>query len=801
MRNAGFFLRIYIRNLFTNKEFRWINIIGLSVGVTVSLLILLYVRYETSFEQFNPNAGNIYRIVTKNNQDGSIGAATPLALSDVLISDYPEIEKVTSLIIKREAVKTADERYDNFNGAIVGKDFFSLFNFPLKAGNPSTLFQEPYEAVVTKHFASVLFGNTDPLAKTFEFENQTFTVTGIIEDLPSNSIFSFDYFLSDKFRYKYYPDLNERWYDFGLYTFVTFHGNRVPDDFENKLSSVEEKYFPDFMKNRLKFLITSFKGSHLNPLLGGDLKSGVTPGLLWTLSLVAFGILVIACLNFMNISIANSSKRNTGTAIKKVTGATSAKLIRDFFTELAFIVLCSMIISLFGTYLLLPIFNRIIEKSLEINLSDPVLWIGLAGFGVFTILLSGLYPSIVLARPSPMKILLHNRDGCRKKMTFQKSIVVMQFIITVALLITQLFIFKQIKFMQNHSTGFNRENLISVPVQLLGNSSGQNERLKNTELFIQRLNENQDRYGFDQVTVTEFIPGLAFKNRFKIFPDDDVNSNGLELLSCDVDENFLQVFGLHTIEGRFFSKNYSTDHDQAIVINETALRELGWNSIEGKSVGLFTKDNRKNIIGVVNDINIASMQLPIRPMIFQFGDHHNYPGYITLRLNNKKAETIDYIKGTWTELFPGVPFSYENIDERFKEMYGAEKKLVMITGLFSILAILLSLFGIFALSVLEVEKRIKEIGIRKINGAKSGEIIKMLTNYYIKWISIAYVAGVPFSILVTTKWLQNYSFRTGLNWWVFAFAGIIILAAALLTISWQSWKAATRNPVESLRYE
>ncbi len=374
-----FILKVNIRNLFTNKKFAWVNIIGLSVGVTVSLLILLYVRYETSFDRFNPNSKNIYRIVTKNLQDGSVGASTPLALSDVLKKDYPELDKVVSLMSTYFDLKVGQERFENIRGAVVEKDFFNLFNFPLISGNGESIFQDPYEAVISIRLAEKMYGTTDVLEKTFDFENSTFRITGIINNIPSNSIFNFDYFLSGSFRYKVFPDIHERWYHFGLFTFVTFKGNKVPDQFENKLTNIEKNYYPDFMKGRNKYLVTAFKGSHLNKLIEGDIVPGINPVYLWILAAIAIGILVIACLNFMNISLANASKRNVGSAIKKVSGASPVNLIGDFFAEISFLVIISLLISFFCVYMMLPLFNNLIQKDISVNLSDPVLWYGTAG--------------------------------------------------------------------------------------------------------------------------------------------------------------------------------------------------------------------------------------------------------------------------------------------------------------------------------------------------------------------------------------------------------------------------------------
>lgn len=799
MKRFSFFLKISIRNLFNNSRFAWVNIVGLSAGVTISILIMLYVRYETSFESFNPNSANIYRIVTKNLQDGSIGASTPLALSDVLKSDYPEIDKVIGLMRVWDDIEIDHKKYGNLKGAIVESDFFDFFSLPLIAGNKKTIFQDPLEAVITKKLSDILFANTDPLGKTFEYQKNTFTVTGIINNIPSNSIFNFDFFLSDRYRYKYVPKIHEKWYDFGLYTFITFKGNHLPPDFEGKLTNIEKKYFPDFMKNRGNFLVTAFKGSHLNTILQYDLVTGVEPAYLWILSLIAFGILIIACLNFMNISLANARKRYVETIIKKISGASPANLIKDFFTETGILILFSLLISIYGVYLLLPSFRSLIEQNIVVNFSDPLLWTGVAGFGILTMLLSGLYPSIYMSRPSPQKIFLYNKGPERNKLTFQKSFVVLQFTITIILGITQLFIFRQISYMQNHTTGFDRKNLITIPVDYLADNG--NERLKKTELFKQVIGKNEAQFGYGKASISEFVPGFGFRNNFKIYTYEGNYTDGMELLSCDVDENFKDVFGMKIIKGRFFSNDYPTDRD-ALVINESAYRKLGWDAVDGKAVGLFSKEDRKEVIGVVSDINVRSLQYPVGPMIYQFGRHHMYPGYITLRINTeKKAETIKFFEKQWDELFPGTPFAYESVDEKYRSAYGAEKKLSSITGVFSILAIILSMLGIFALSTLEAERRIKEIGIRKINGARITEVMAMLNSDFLKWVIIAFVLACPVAMFSTHKWLNKFAYRTDLSWWVFALVGILVLAIALLTVSCQSWRAATRNPVEALRYE
>jgi putative ABC transport system permease protein len=799
MSKLSFFLGITIRNLFRNEKFAWVNIIGLSVGVTVSLLILLYVRYETSYDNFNPNAKNIYRIVTKNLQDGSVMAATPLALSDVLKKDFPEIDKVIGLMGIRDEIKVGDKRFDSFKGAIAERDFFDFFNLPLIAGNKLTIFDDPFEAVVTPKVSRILFGDQDPLGKTFECNNYTFKITGIINNIPSNSILNFDFLISDKFRYKYYPDLSQRWYHFGLFTFVTFKGNTPPSGFESKLTNIETRYFPDFMKNRDNFLVADFKGTHLNSGFEYDLVPGVSPGYLWILSAIALGILIIACLNFMNISIANSSKRNIETVIKKLSGASPSGLIYNFFIEIAFLVFISLLISIYAVYLVFPFFKTLIGKNINVDLSDPIVWIGVAGFSILTILISGLYPSIFFSRPSPSKVLLYNKESDRNRLTIQKSFVVLQFTITIILGITQLFIIKQIAFMQNHETGFDKNNLVTISVGALGDNG--NDRLNKTNLFIQSLEKYQSKYGYGKSSISEFVPGFGFNNNFKIFTYEGNYGDGLELLSCDVDENFPEVFGLKILKGRFFSQDHPTDRD-ALIINESAFKKLGWETVDGKAVGLFSKDNRKEVVGVINDINVKSLQYPVGPMIYQFGRHHMYPRYVTLRLNHsRKSESIASIKDQWSELFPGIPFNIESIDEKYKAAYGNEQRLSRITGIFSLLAMFLSILGIFALSTLESEKRIKEIGIRKINGAKVTEIMTLLNWDFLKWVALAFIIACPAAILIIENWLHQFAYKTEVSMWLFIFVGFVSFGVALITVSWQSGRVATRNPVEALRYE
>ncbi len=798
MKSLKFFLRIFMRNLLVYKNFNFINLIGLSVGITLCMLILVYIRFETSFDRFNPDASRVYRIVSKNTQDGTHSANTPVALSTVLKKDFPEIDGMVTLMRISDDIHVDDERFKEVDGAVVEKEFFTLFRLPLLSGNPSKIFQHPDEAVVTKKLASRMFGDQNPLGKTFELDKHTFTVTGVVDNIPANSLFaSIEFFLADGYRYQYYTDLDQRWYVFGLVTFVTFHNHIPPRDFESRLAGLENRYYPDFMKNRFTYQVIPFLGSHLNRTLENDLVPVVAPAYLWILFLIAMGILLIACLNFMNISMANAGKRSVNTGIKKMTGASPGFLVREIFLEIMLMVGLSLAISTLGVQLLIPSFNNLLDKNLTLDLADPFYWVGLAVIGFVTVMGAGFYPAFAFSRTSPLHVLRQRRNSYSALFRFQRSFVVVQFALTIVLVIFLLFTHKQVVFLKHHQTGFDRKNLISIPVMTLDENTLEREKM--SRRFLQAIEPYRDQYGFGTASVTEFVPGFGFRNLFKIYPEDG-QGDGMELLSCDVDENMAEVFGLHMVEGRYFSADRPADVD-ALIINEAAYRKLGWKSLEGKRVGLFSKDNQKEVIGVINDINVSSLKNPVMPMIYQFGHHHMFPRYVTFRMQGDYRPAVNFMQSQWNRLFPDIPFEFESVEDKFLAAYGDETRLSHIIGVFSVLALALSLLGMMALSALECERRTKEIGIRRVNGASIQEMLRMLSTRFLKLVIVAFLLAIPVSILLVNKWLENFAYKTDVSWWVFIVAGLAALFISTATISWQTWRASRMDPVEALRYE
>lgn len=799
MNTITYFIKLSFRNLFKRKSFSIINITGLTIGITASLFILLYVRYEISFDNHNPNAENIYRIVEKQKQDGIIYAAAPQPLSVKLNSDFPEIEHAVGISNLTSDVLAGEQRYSAVPIAMTEKEFFTMFNFPLVMGNMENVFEDANSVVITRDFSESIFGNENPLGKTLKFHGHTFEITGIINPMPSNSLFNFKVIVSDKFRYISLPNWDERWWNGGLYTFVTFVNQKPVPNFESKLLDMQEEKYPDYLLNRHEHLVIPFKNSHLNADLLGDLKPAVSPLYMWILGGIALAILIIACINFINISIAAATRRHVETGIKKVIGANTRFLVQSFFVEMGLLVVIGLFLSILLIKALFPHFSQLIDKQISFSLSDPVLWTGLILFGLLAILISGLYPALYLSKPSPIQVFRTKGLSRHGNSRFQKSFVVLQFVVTIALGTGLMFMFKQVNYMKNHDLGFDKENLLILSARATGQNKEQ--QLKNTDLFIDKLESYQAQYGYSKASVTEFVPGFGYWNNFKIYPQGNLHDVGTELKSAAVDENFVDVFKQKMVMGRFFSSQIAAD-DNALIINEAALKKFGWDDIENKYIGFHDKNNKVPVIGVINDIHINSLQHPIEPMIYRFGAKNNYPGFITFRLNpDRQAETIQFFKSQWEELFPEVPFESKFIADQFNAAYGKEEKLMRIIGIFAGMALFLSLLGIVALSVMFSERKIKEIGIRKVNGARVKEILVMLNSSFIRWITIAFAFACPVTWIVINKWLENFAYKTPMHWWMFILSGALSMIVALITVSWQSWRAACKNPVEALRYE
>jgi putative ABC transport system permease protein len=448
--------------------------------------------------------------------------------------------------------------------------------------------------------------------------------------------------------------------------------------------------------------------------------------------------------------------------------------------------------------LFMPLFEQLAERSLTGQENNIYVWIFVACISFIMAIISGLIPGHTFSKVSPVVIIKSTNSFVKINKRVHNGLLIFQFSLTIALIITQFFIVRQISFMKNADLGFNINNLLAI--NLGGIEMDRVEKYNKTRIFNSEMEKLGASNGLTSGSITENVPGFYFQNSFTVNPTDASISECL-VISTAVDENFTKVFGVDIVDGRFFSEKYITDNN-SFIINETAMKRFGWKNIDGKFMKLYFEGENYPVVGVMKDIHATTLKEPIPAMIYRFGIKNNFPGYITFRiLPQYETQTIALLKKTWETIFPSESFSYLNVRETYYKNYVEEQRLSKIIGIFAVLAVFLSLLGLFGLITFYFERRIKEIGIRKINGAKVSEILAFLNKDFVKWIVIAFIVACPISAYAVHKWLQSFAYKTELCWWVFALAGLLILGITLFTVSWQSWRAATRNPVEALRYE
>ena len=438
------------------------------------------------------------------------------------------------------------------------------------------------------------------------------------------------------------------------------------------------------------------------------------------------------------------------------------------------------------------------QRNISINFADGKIILSVMVFGILTGVLSGIYPALLFSRYQPIQILHSRITTHRSKTGIRKGFIIAQFVITIILIISQLFITRQISFMKNHYLGFNDEDLVSIPLHVKDES----KRLEFAKIFAESLQREANVFDIKGVSLTENVPGQNFPNRFAVIPEESSPEDSREMVVTSIDEHFSNVFQVPIVSGRILTDTISSDRFKNVMINEAGARKLGWDNPIRKKLRFKHEEESVTVIGVLKDINIRSMQTQIEPVVYRYTGANWLAGYVTLRIDQRYySQTIKLIKETWEELAPGAPFQYFFIKDKYNEKYREEERLSKIVGTFTILAIFLSCLGLFALIAYLSLRRTKEIGIRKINGARIIEIMYMLSIDFIKLVVVAFIIACPVALYAMHKWFQNFAYQTELSWWIFGLSGIIAMGIAILTVSFQTWRAATRNPVDALRHE
>jgi putative ABC transport system permease protein len=724
-------------------------------------------------------------------------SAIPLPLT--LKNDFPEVKYVTGIwhiLYESSKVSFRNVEYSGFNGASVEPDIFNIFNYQIILGDIHTVLNDPDKIAISKSCALKIFGNGNPIGEVISYRNFNFTVSHVFSDLPQNSSVHFDVLFSDKIREKFNPDYKVAWWNGGMLTYVILQNGFPEDDFNRHLKEIPSRYYPDFLKGRSTYFTAPFYKSHFNTSLTGQPAVSYTYILL--LGCISFIILLIACINYINLTLARAFKMNIDAGIRRIVGASSRHIISLQIWLSLLNVSVALLLAMPLSSLCMPLFEQLAERQLAGQENNIYVWMYTIGISLFVAIISGVIPGISFSKVIPARIIKSKNSFMKINQGVHNGLLVFQFSLTISLIIVQFFIVRQISFMKSANLGFNNDNLVAI--DLRNSQMNHGEKFNKAKIFNSELVKQGAGFGLSTGSITEDIPGYYFENSFTVNPI-DAPINECLVVSTAVDENFTKVFGINVVSGRFFSDQYSTDKE-SFIINETAMKHIGWKNIDGKFLKLSFEDSKYPVIGVMKDIHPTTLKEPIPPMIYRFGAQNNFPAFVTFRiLPQYKNQTIALMKKTWDAIFPETPFSYLDVRETYYKNYAEEQRLSKIIGIFALLAVSLSLLGLFGLITFYSERRNKEIGIRKINGARISEILLMLNKDFIKWIAIAYLIACPFAWYAVYKWLESFSYKTNINWVVFVLAGALVAGIAMVTVSWQSWRAATRNPVEALRYE
>jgi putative ABC transport system permease protein len=800
---ANNFMKIGLRNIKRYSTYSILNISGMAIGMASAILILLWVQAEWSYDRHFKNADDLYRVL--ENQQFSEGdvfqtALTPNGLAPALKEEYPEIIRSTRYESHPMPLKKGDDYIFEVLG-FVDKDFLEMFNIRFVRGDVKSALSGPYNILITEEMAAKYFGDEDPLGKSLSIMNlHVFTVTGIIKSLPQNSHIQFGFLVPFEFFKEFGTNMNEWKYN-ATYSYIELEkgtnsklvGNKIKDIIKSKIKDGNTEFF---LQNIKKIHLYS-NGKYTADINGhGDITY------VRILSLIAVFILIIACINFMNMATAQSAMRAREIGIHKVAGANSAKIFIQFMGESLLIVFVAHVLAMIFVELLLPGFNNLIGSSqggsgdllvfgytknigklLDLNYQSVGLYIGLVSVVLFCSFLAGSYPAFYLSSLKPLKIVKGGSNINPGHAGFRRVLVIFQFSLSVLLIICTLVVGSQFKYMQNKKLGFNKDNLgyfqfgMGFPREIF-----KRDLLSNPDILNVTISQQNP---LNIMTTSGFFNWEGKREGDKIL---------FHLLYTD--EAYASTFKLELKDGRFFSKEFSTD-STAAVINEQAAELMGFKDPVGKI--LSEHEGRFRIIGVVKDFHFKSLHTKIEPLIILMSKDGNNC-FIKMKPDHISS-SVDFIRKTFKSYNLGYPLEFKFFYDEYDNLYRTEQRIGKLFGYFSFLAIIISCLGLIGLSLFMTERRTKEIGVRKVSGAKSFEIFFLISKEYLLLVCISIAIACPIAAYVMHKWLQSFAYRISLSWWVFALTGAIAFVVALLTVGFQSYRAASRNPVEALRYE
>lgn len=793
------YLKIAIRNLLAHKTFSLINILGLSLGIACTIIIFLFVKYELTYDSYHPDSDRIYRVSRllkrQNSEEGF--AAIPIPCGPTLRDIYPEIESMFRINKGRMSqFRTDNNRFMEDDFHYVDSSIFEILYLPLIEGDPSSALIRPYTAILSEKASEKYFGKENPIGKTFMVDTFLYEVTGIMKNIPGNTHLKFNILFSWSSYDISYPrphDWPSAWALGNMCTYIKLIDGADPDAFESKISDLVHRYDGENLASRgveVSLFLQKINSIHLNSNLIWEPSPPGNKLYIFIFSGIGLLIILIACLNFMNLSTAKYLNRTMEVGIRKTVGASRRSLIKQFYGESLLIAFISHIIAMIITELSLPLFNDLFGLELTINYLDHIFIFGIIIIIIFVGLLAGTYPALYLSSFKPIKVLNSVSDPRSGGMVMRRILVVCQFAISIFLISNTIMLFKQLNYMKNQDLGFKKENKLILRFADEVIMPNNFETIKSEFLTVP---------GVLGATATSSAPG-KWMYLWRTYPTNKEVENTKYINYFQHDFDFFDEFGLEIIAGRGFSRERGYDsYNRGYIINEAAYKTFGIESAEEALEAKF-HSRGEPVLGVVKDFHIKGLQEKIAPL-FMFIMQEDYK-FISLSISDSDPiATKKAVEKKFNELFPEEVPRCSFLDEDFNSQYQKEERLGKLFSVFTLLGIIIACLGLFGMSSYMAEHRKKEIGIRKVNGASVGKIVVLLSVDFIKWVLLAIIIASPIIYLILNNWLKSFAYSAKIDIWVYIISGAMALTISLITISYQAFKAANANPVDSLRYE
>ncbi len=783
-----------LRNIRKEKIYSVINILGLTIGVTCCIFLLLYILDELSYDKFHVNKDRIYRIAThfQESDNEFTWASAQVPLAPELASKFTEVQHAVRLInVGRELFENQDKdiRFYEEDFYYADSAVFDVFTFPLTEGNPTTALVAPNTIVLTQSMANKYFGDESPIGKTLKNGDKLYKITGVMQDVPHNSHIDFDALLS---RTSLPEDFQDNWGGWGVATYLLLPENYNYHDFDAHLEAVNtERVKPIFDQFGVKinYFLQPIQDIHLHSKLGSESEGGGDISYIYIFAAVAVFMLIIASINYMNLATARATKRAKEVGIRKTAGSSKGQLIGQFLTESVVITLIAVLVSVFFIVLLLPLFNTLSGKEISYAfIFQPGILLGLVAIVLFVGVAGGSYPAFYLAGFNPAQVLKGKVASTGGNSLLRKALVVLQFAISITMVISTWIVYDQLQFLRNKDLGFSKEHVLSIELP-------EDDIREKVAVLRNRLLENPK---VQMVGTANTKPGNGIsKNLMNVESDEGMVEKGVDMYQADYD--YIPTMGMALTQGRNFSREYATD-TAAVIVNEAMVKRMGWQDPIGKVFSNTDPESPQyRVVGVIKDYHQLSLYNLIEPLAIFFGKN-NYYLHIKIAGQDIPA-TLSYIENIWNEVNPNKPFSYNFMDQDFNSQYKADEKRGQIFTLFSVLTIFIACLGLLGLAAYTTEQRTKEIGIRKVIGANVGSIVMMIYKDFFLLIGISILIAFPLAYYFMYNWLQSFAYQTDIKIITFITAALLTLAITMLAVGFHTIRAAIANPVDSLRSE